>query len=192
MTRPDRLADLAALLADVAEAEDRAAQAFGAALEIAAGEVAVRWADPLPTAAGPGGRPIAHLPVFDARYPAARASAPAPGWRGAWFEWSFGISELREERPGQVAFAAGAGAPLGTGGPLADPAWLERRRAEGFEQLRNARLGADQVLRWLDVDAVLAAGEPVDQGDRIADWVVATFELLAGDPPAATGRPSGP
>lgn len=170
---------------DVAEAEDQAAQAFAATLEWVTGEVAMRWADPLPPAAGPGGRPVAHLPVFDARYPVSRRGVdPDPRWGPAQFEWSFGVSELRDDHLGEVAFAAGAVVARGEGQTLFDdPRWLPERRAEGFERLHNMRLGAEQLVRWLDMDRVLMAGEPAEQGELVADWVVSTFEGLAGNPP---------
>ena len=189
MNQHDGLSEIARLLANVADAEDKAAQAFSATLEFAAGEVTVRWADPLPPLLGPDGHPVAHLPVFDMRYPVARGGqAPDPRWRDAHLEWSFGISELRDARAGEVVFAAGVALPTERGGLLDEDAeWLGRRRGEGFERLHNPRLHTEQLLRWLDVDDVLAAGEPVDQGDLVADWVVATFELLAADPP---GSPS--
>jgi hypothetical protein len=168
----------------VMEAEDRAAQAFAATLEFAVGEVAVRWTDPLPPSSGPGGHPVTHMPVFDACYPVARdRGEPDPRWGGAHFEWSFGISELRDDRPGEVAFAAGVAVPAARATLLDDADWLDRRRARGFGRLHNVRLRTEQLLRWLDVDTVLAAGEPVAQGDLVADWVVTTFEELAADPP---------
>ena len=186
MEEPDRLAGIAAQLADVAEAEDHAAQAFADALEFAAGEVAVRWADPIPPPPGPGGHVPTHMPVLDLYYPAGRSpSADGPRWAGGHFEWSFGISELRDARPGEVAFAAGAAVPMQAGAVLDEPDWLHRRRAEGFERLHNPRLCLEQLLRWLDVETVLAAGEPADQGDLVADWIVSTFDALAADPPPA-------
>jgi hypothetical protein len=181
--------DLAVLLRDVAEAEDQAAHAFAATLELVSGQVAVRWADPLPPAAGPGGRPVSHLPVFDVRYPAARGeAAPDTRWAGASFEWSFGISELRDDRPGEVAFGAGVTVPIAAEGSLLDdPQWIAGRRGEGFEHLHNVRLSAAQLMRWLHVDTVLAAGEIADQADFVADWIVATFEKLAASPPGRAG-----
>ena len=184
----DQVPDFAAPFEDVIEAEDRTVQAFASTLEFALGEVTVRWTDPLPPAAGPGGRPVTHMPVFDVCYPVNRTGAhPDPRWGGAHFEWSFGISELRDDRPGEVAFAAGVAIPAAGAALLDAPDWLARRRAGGFGRLHNPRLGTEQLLRWLDVDTVLAAGEPVAQGDLVADWVVTTFEELAADPPSRAG-----
>lgn len=184
--------DLATLLRGVADAEHDAAQAFAATLELVSGEVAVLWGDPLPIEPGPGGGdPVSHMPVFDARYPAARSgSAPHPAWGAARFEWSFGISELRADRPGEVAFAAGVAVPIHADGGLLDedPEWLGERRAGGFERLHNPRLAAEQLLRWLDIDVVLAAGEPGEQADLVADWIVSTFAELAAAPPGRGAR----
>ena len=176
---------LSILLADLAEAEDHAARAFASTLGLVAGEVAVRWHDPLPPADGAAGQPVTHMPVFDARYPVNRGGGqPDPGWNEAWFEWSFGISELRAARPGEVAFAAGAATPPRRAN-LNDARWLAEQRSRGFERVPNPRLGAEQLLRWLDVDRVLASSEPAGQADLVADWVVATFEALAASPPPA-------
>ena len=182
---------VALLLREVAEAEDQAAQAFAATLELVSGEVAVRWGDPLPPEPGPAGRPITHMPIIDVRYrPAPGGSPPARCWGEARFEWSFGISELHDDRPGEVAIAAGVFVPSGAPPSCLDDAqWLAARRAEGFEQLHNVRLGGDQLLRWLEVGTVLAAGEPVEQADLVADWIVSNFEALAAHPPAPKIQP---
>jgi hypothetical protein len=172
-------------LQDVAEAEDQAAQAFGPTLEMISGEVVVRWADPLPPEPGPAGRLVSHMPIIDVRYPPARGgSVPAECWGRARFDWLFGISELRDDRSGEVAFGAGAFVPKGSEPScLDDPEWLAERRDEGFERLHNVRLGGDQLVRWLDIGDVLAAGEPVRQADLVAEWIVATFDALARHPP---------
>jgi hypothetical protein len=188
-----RMSAVAVLLRDVAEAEDQAAQAFAATLELIHGEVVVRWADPLPPDPGPAGHPITHMPIIDMRYPPTRGgSPPAECWGGARFEWSFGISELHDDRPGEVAFAAGVFVPAhARSSCLDDREWLTKRRAEGFEQLHNVRLGGDQVLRWLDVGTVLAAGEPVEQAGLVAGWIVETFEALDAHRPPAGEAPGG-
>jgi hypothetical protein len=188
------------MFAGVAEAEDQAAQAFADALQLIAGEVVIRWADPLPPDPGPAGRPVNHMPIVDVRYPPAPGGvAPAECWGPARFEWSFGISELRDEHPGQIAFAAGVFVPRGAKPScLDDGPWLAARRADGFREFHSLRLGGDQLLRWLDVADVLDAGEPAWQADLVAEWIVATFRALAADPPngparaESRGRPEKP
>jgi hypothetical protein len=180
---------LRTMLAGVAEAEDQAAQAFSATLALISGEVSVRWADPVTPGPGPGGRRISHVPIIDVRYPPARDGKAAECWDGALFEWSFGISELRDAHPGEVAFAAGVFVPRDSRPSCLDDArWIADRRAEGFEQFHAVRLGGDQLLRWLEVSDVLAAGEPIEQAEMVAEWILATFEALAADPPAVTPK----
>lgn len=177
------------LLRELAAAEEDAGQVFRGAIEHAVGEIGMRWADPLSDsdAAAPGR--ASHWPAFEHCYPThRRGEAPAPGWGPARFEWSFGINELRRERPGEVAFAAGVVARLDAeASPLDGGDWVAERRAEGFTELRNPRLCVAQLVRWLYPEELLAVGAPGEQGEHLADWVISTFESLAGRPPPVSG-----
>lgn len=172
-------------LRELAEAEAEAARrVFGPVIAAAEVELARSWGEPVPSTWGAAGPP-AGWPAFERQYRTHRKGGHEDArWGSARFEWAFGVSELRRERPGEAAFAAGAAAPLDdAGSPLDDLHWLEERRAEGFEALRDQRLGLLRVVRWLYPGELVAVEDANEQGRELAAWVVGAFEHLAECPP---------
>jgi hypothetical protein len=174
------------LLRELVEAESETERVFRETIEQAGALIAARWAEPAPlvhTADEP--RRPERWPAFEARYPTGRHRAPtASAWGSAVFQWAFGVAELRRDRPGEAAFAAGVIAPLDArDSPFADAHWLAERERDGFEHLRNPRLRVERAVRWLYPDELMVRAGDEDQSRVLADWVVETFEELAARPP---------
>jgi hypothetical protein len=173
-------------LRELARVEGEAAErVFGPIIDRAADQIAHAWGAPVPPRLGTAAGPPSRWPAFEAQHRTHRdGGRDDPTWRGSRFEWAFGVSELRRERPGELAFAAGAVAPLDEApSPLETEAWLAERRREGFEHLRNRRLGLVRVVRWLYPGEVVAREDTAAQGRYLADWVVRIFEHLEERPP---------
>jgi hypothetical protein len=174
------------LLRELVEAESETERVFRETIEQAGALIAAHWVDPEPFshAADEPRRPE-RWPAFEARYPTGRHRAPtASAWGSAVFQWAFGVAELRRDRPGEAAFAAGVIAPLDArDSPFADAHWLAERERDGFEHLRNARLRVERAVRWLYPDELMVQAGDEEQARVLADWVVETFEELAARPP---------
>jgi len=111
------------------------------------------------------------------------------------FEWQFRWDYARGPRArDELAFAAGA-VCLDNADPFARERyapWRQSVARHGFEYVRGGeKWDVNYLMRWRYPAELVAGDDLPDQGERLADWVLESFRILASNPPPTAPRPVG-
>jgi hypothetical protein len=110
----------------------------------------------------------------------ASYESPQPHWGSTLFEWALTGDEIRPEPRHALAFFAGVTFPSAKETRAQNPEWFATLAADGFERVWWNQW---RIWRPLYPEHLLASDAIHEQGGRLGDWVVETFQRLAASPP---------
>jgi hypothetical protein len=182
--REEGLMDAEVLTAEhafVLGAMNEAWQAAGKLIEVADSLVQERWGLRQKSA---GGQKPAYGPDYWAEYFAASGEdEPAATWRSTTFWWGMYPDTYRDEPRNAYVFFSGATFYVAKDNPANLPenlGWRAGMRKHDFESVSSYWW---RLWRHLYPEELLVEKTLTDQADRLASWVVGSFELLAANPP---------